>query len=169
MRQGIQLVLVRVRLRFPPLLQNLYGQWALDNVCILYKGPSIKDVRSRRELFSADIFRIRGVLQMWTSALFYAKNLEFFEIYSYSVSARTRRKVVDQYEQGRGSIFRDFGQTSFMDSPLCALKFVFNLNFCCPVLKKTRRLLTRWLPRRFHFFGHVSFFLRAGFAVLLHF
>jgi len=47
-----------------------------------------------------------GVLQMWTSALFRAKRFGIFEIYV--VSARTRR----------GSIFRNFVRTSFMDGPL---------------------------------------------------
>jgi len=45
-----------------------------------------------------------GVLQMQTSALFDTKNSGFFEIFG--VSARTR-----------GSIFRDFVWTSFMDGP----------------------------------------------------
>jgi len=51
--------------------------------------------------------RKRVVLQMRTFALFGAKNFGFFEIYG--VSARTR---------GKGSIFRDFVRTSFMDGPL---------------------------------------------------
>jgi len=42
-------------------------------------------------LFSANILRTRGVLQMRTSALFGAKNFRFFKIYG--VSARTRGEV----------------------------------------------------------------------------
>jgi len=44
---------------------------------------------------------------MQTSVIFGAKNFRFFE--TYDVSARTRRE--------RGSIFRDFVPTSFMDAP----------------------------------------------------
>jgi len=57
---------------------------------LILKRLFIQDVRSQKGLSSADILwkGERGVLQMRTSALFGAKNIEFFEIYS--VSARTR-------------------------------------------------------------------------------
>jgi len=52
---------------------------------------------------------------MWTSSLFGAKNFRFFEIYG--VSARSRGEVgLSQCgQEGRGSVFRDFVRTSFMD------------------------------------------------------
>jgi len=58
---------------------------------------------------------------MRTSALFGAGNFGFFNIYG--VFTRTKGKGVKPvrtfFEQGRkGSIFRDFVQTSFMDGPL---------------------------------------------------
>jgi len=58
---------------------------------------------------------------MWTSALFGLKNIEFIEVFG--VSERTRRErgraSVDILRtRGRGSIFYDFVQTSFMDGPL---------------------------------------------------
>jgi len=57
-----------------------------------HKGPSIKDVRSqgRGRFDQCGHFSDKGegVLQMRTSALFGAKDLEFFKIYG--VSARTR-------------------------------------------------------------------------------
>jgi len=54
-----------------------------------------------------------GVPQMWTSALFGAKNFEFFKIYG--VFARTGGEGgLSQYGQG-GLIFYDFVRTSFMD------------------------------------------------------
>jgi len=56
---------------------------------------------------------------MWTSALFAVKNIGFFKIHG--VSARTRGEWLNQcghfVDNGRGSIFRDFVQTSFMDGP----------------------------------------------------
>jgi len=63
-----------------------------------------------------------GVLQIRTSALFDVKNFRFFKIYG--VPARTRGREVETvrtfFELGveRGSIFRDFVRTSFMDGPL---------------------------------------------------
>jgi len=59
--------------------------------------------------------RTRGFFRCWMSALFGAKNFEFFELDG--VSARTRG--LNQCGQGgRGSIFRDFVRTSFMNGPL---------------------------------------------------
>jgi len=66
-----------------------------------YKRESIKDVRSQG----------RGVLQMWTSALFSTKNFGFFEIYG--VSARTRGRVVEP-------VRRFFGQGGVNFSRFCA-------------------------------------------------
>jgi len=51
---------------------------------------------------------------MRTSALFGGKNFEFVEIYSVSTRTRGGGKLCGQ---GRGSIFRDFVRTSFMDGP----------------------------------------------------
>jgi len=48
------------------------------------KEPFIKDVRSQGGEEVCPV-RTRGVLQIRTSALFSAKNLEFFEIYGVSV------------------------------------------------------------------------------------
>jgi len=61
---------------------------------------------------------------MWTSELFGVKNFGFFEIYG--VSARTKSMwdrasadILQTRREGvRGSIFRDFVRTSFMDGPL---------------------------------------------------
>jgi len=58
---------------------------------------------------------------MRTSEFFGAKNFGFFE--SFGVSARTRGEGVEPVRtfcgQGeRGSTFRDFERTSFMDDPL---------------------------------------------------
>jgi len=68
------------------------------------KELSIKDLRSQggEDLYNADIFRTRGVLQMRMSALLDSKNFGFFEIYG--VSARTRGV----------NFFLDFVRTSFM-------------------------------------------------------
>jgi len=69
-------------------------------------------------LSSADIFRIREVLQMRTSALFSTKNSGFFEIYG--ASARTRREMGVEavrtfFGQGvRGSIFCNFRGRPFL-------------------------------------------------------
>jgi len=57
---------------------------------------------------------------MRTSALFGGKNIGFFEICD--VPARTRGRGVEPVrtfcgQGGRGSIFRDFVRTSFMDGP----------------------------------------------------
>jgi len=56
---------------------------------------------------------------MWTSALFVTKTFGFFEIYG--MSARTRGKGLSQCghvaDKGKGSIFRDFVRTSFMNGP----------------------------------------------------
>jgi len=52
-----------------------------------------------------------GVLQMRTSTYFWCKDLQIF--WNFGVSARTRR---------RGSIFRDFARTSFMEAP-CVCDF----------------------------------------------
>jgi len=49
-----------------------------------------------------------GVSLEWTSAVFGAKNFEFFDIYSVS---RTDKGGKEE------SIFRDFVRTSFMDGP----------------------------------------------------
>jgi len=76
-------------------------------------------------LSSVDIFRKRRegkILQMRKSALFGVKNFEFFEIYG--VSARTRGEGGLSHcghfadNGGRGSIFRNFVRTSFMDGLL---------------------------------------------------
>jgi len=60
----------------------------------------------------------RGI-QMWTSAVFGAKNFGFFE--SYGVPARTRGVNLNQVQiffgQGERSIFRDFVRTSLRMAP----------------------------------------------------
>jgi len=73
-------------------------------------GLPIKDVRSQGKgsLSSANILRTGRVLQMQTSALFVAKNFEFFEIYG--VSTRTRGGVE--------SIFMRFCVDAFHGRPL---------------------------------------------------
>jgi len=59
----------------------------------------------------------RGFFQIQTSALLSEKNFGFFEIYG--VSTRTGGKDLSQcghfVDKGRGSIFRDFMWTSFLD------------------------------------------------------
>jgi len=84
-------------------------------------------VRERRGgLSSADIFRKRGggVLQMRTSALFGAKNFEFFEIYG--VSERTRgggrvERVWTFCGQG-GQFFAILCGRLLWTAPYCLLK-----------------------------------------------
>jgi len=63
-------------------------------------------------LSSADILQTWDVLKMWTSALFGAKNIGFFEIYG--VSARTR-------EGGGGQCghFSDKGEGGHIFTILC--------------------------------------------------
>jgi len=81
--------------------------------------PKIRPQSGGRGLSSADIFRTSGVLQMRTSALFGAKTLDFLKIFI--LSARTREvEPVQTFfgKGGKGSIFRNFMQTSFMDSSL---------------------------------------------------
>jgi len=51
---------------------------ALASFQLTYTWPSIKDVRAQKGLSSADIMRTRRVLQIRTSALFDAKNFQFF-------------------------------------------------------------------------------------------
>jgi len=66
-------------------------------------------------LFSADIFRTRGILQMRTSALFGAKNFRFLK---FMVCPDGQGDQCGHLRtRGRGHFFRDFMQTSFMDSP----------------------------------------------------
>jgi len=60
-----------------------------------------------RGFSSADIMRTRGVLQMRTSSLFGAKNLECFEIYGVSTRTRGVEPVRTFCEHGGSSIFRD--------------------------------------------------------------
>jgi len=77
--------------------------------------------------------RIRCVLQMWMSTLFGAKNIKFFEIYGVRTDKGEGGEPVQTFcEQGeRGSIFRDFVQTPFMDGPLrvsCFCKRCFKLS-----------------------------------------
>jgi len=73
-------------------------------------------------LSSAEILRTReeGVLQMRTSAPFGVKKLGFFEIYGMSSWTRGRGLASADIlrTRERGSIFRDFVRTSFMDGPL---------------------------------------------------
>jgi len=74
----------------------------------------------RWDLYSANIFRKRGVFQMRTPSLFDAKNFGFFEIYG--VSARTRGEGLSQGghfsdKGGGGQFFCNFVRTSFMDNP----------------------------------------------------
>jgi len=55
---------------------------------------------------------------MRTSSLFGAKNFGFFETYGVSAWTRGVEPVRTFFLQGeRGSIFRDFVRTSFMDGP----------------------------------------------------
>jgi len=72
------------------------------------KEPSIKDIRKqgRGEFIQSGQ---EGKVDSSDADVrtFWRKNFEFFEIYG--VSAQTRR--------GRGSVFRDFVQTFFMDGP----------------------------------------------------
>jgi len=56
---------------------------------------------------------------MLTCALFDAKNIGFVEIYG--VSTRTGEGIKPVRTTGRGSIFRDFVRTSFMDGSLTHL------------------------------------------------
>jgi len=88
----------------------------------LYKRPSIKDVRSQGggEFVQCGHFsdkRGRGVLHMQTSTLFGTKNFGFSKIYSVSARAKEGFVPVRTFceQGGRGSIFRDFVRTSFMD------------------------------------------------------
>jgi len=72
-------------------------------------------------LSSADLLRTReeGFLQRWTSALFGAKIIGFFEIYGVSSQTRGVEPVRTFYGQwGGGQFFYDFVRTSFMDDPL---------------------------------------------------
>jgi len=84
----------KIALKNPKFLRKnknpkIYGEKSQVKVKKKDKGPSINDVRSQAGggLSSADMLRTREVLQMRTSALFDAKNSEFFEIYG--VSAKT--------------------------------------------------------------------------------
>jgi len=74
--------------------------------------------------------RGRGGLYLRTSALFDAKNFGFFELYG--VSERSSGEGFSQCghfsdKGGRGSIFRDFVWTSFIDRPLGKIFSTFSL------------------------------------------
>jgi len=56
---------------------------------------------------------------MRTSAFYGAKDIGFFEIYGTSARAREVKLVRTFYGQGeRGSIYRNFVQTTYMDGPI---------------------------------------------------
>jgi len=54
-------------------------------------------------LSSEGILQTRGILQLWTSALFGAKNIGVFEIYC--VSVRTREKRAELVQTRGGQFF----------------------------------------------------------------
>jgi len=77
-------------------------------------------------LFSADILRTRGVLQMRTSTLFGAKNFVLFE--NYGVSARQYRRRLNQFGNlaGKELIFSPFffADIFYRQSPIATRKYV---------------------------------------------
>jgi len=82
------------------------------------KGLSIKEYAVRGVVSNADIFRIRGVPQMRTSALFAEKISDFsnFMVCPHELWGRGFEPMRTFYGQG-WSIFCDFVRTSFMDVP----------------------------------------------------
>jgi len=87
-------------------------------------GLSIKDVHSQgeRTVCPVRIFCGQGEGDFFKCERlhFWRNNLGFFEIYGVSTRIRGFEPVVRTYfgQGGRGSIFRDFVQATFMDGPL---------------------------------------------------
>jgi len=87
----------------------------------LNKELSIKDdcIQGGGGFSSANILQIKGegVLQMWTSALFGAKHIEFFEIFVMSAQTGGLSQYGIFRTRGKRVNFCDFVRTFFMDGP----------------------------------------------------
>jgi len=91
--------------------------------CMFLGAVHKRRPKSGGRLSNADIFRTRGVLPIRASALFGAKNTEFFEIYG--VSAWTRGRGLNQCghfsDKGEGVNFSRFCADVFYGRPLIEL------------------------------------------------
>jgi len=82
-------------------------------------------VRGSGRFVQCEQFANKGEgIQMWTSALFGAKNIGFFEVNGVSVQTKGLQPVrIFFADKGRVRVnFCDFVRTSFMDNPLDNVK-----------------------------------------------